>query len=158
MSQPKNRKRSGEGGVRDAEFLRVDFAGVSDQRKEKNKNGETDLSPKTELHFCTQPTTARLPIEHVHNHNVKNSLRPCCSKVIRSGVNDKVIMSGWGDDNSDGGNHRALQTPGVGQHLIAPTSSWNKMLSGRATAGPVLPRCRSAGALGVGVYFKGHDN
>jgi len=25
----------------------------------------------------------------------------CCTKVIMSGVNDKVIMSGCGDDNPD---------------------------------------------------------
>ena len=87
MSQPKNRKGSGEGGVRDAEFLRVDEAGVSDQGKENSKGGETDLSLKAELHFCTQRTTCSFPIEHVLNHNVNNSLRPRARR-------DRAVTSG----------------------------------------------------------------
>ena len=73
MAQPKNRKGSGEGGVRDPELLRVDYATVSDQGKEKNPNGEVDWSLRAELHFHTQRTSGRFPIDHVHNDNVKNS-------------------------------------------------------------------------------------
>jgi len=32
---------------------------------------------------------------------VKRKIAPCCSKVIMSGVNGNVIMSGWTDDNPD---------------------------------------------------------
>jgi hypothetical protein len=32
---------------------------------------------------------------------VKKKYRCCCTKVIMSGVNGKVIMSGCGDDNPD---------------------------------------------------------
>jgi hypothetical protein len=32
---------------------------------------------------------------------VKKNFVPCCTKVIMSGVNDKVIMSGCGDDDPD---------------------------------------------------------
>src|SRR4030095_3529405 len=33
--------------------------------------------------------------------SAKEKKHPCCTKVIMSGVNGNVIMSGCGDDNSD---------------------------------------------------------
>src|SRR5262249_2722378 len=48
-----------------------------------------------------KPLNCNTQLYYTSNALSTYALHECCTKVIMSGVNGKVIMSGWRDDNPD---------------------------------------------------------
>jgi hypothetical protein len=89
VSEPKNRKGSGEGGVGNAELLSVQSSGIHQRKYLENRNSETELQFAAWPHRNTSRCPGRFPIDHVLDRAVKfpHVLFPTRSAFVKTKQN-----------------------------------------------------------------------